>query len=414
MANQSQSQSQSQSQTQSQTQAQSESQPTKVRYGIIGVGNMGSGHAELLRSGRIEGAELAAVCDGSAERREWARQKWSGVPVFETSAEMLDSGLVDAVLIACPHYDHPSEAIQAFGRGVHVLVEKPAGVYVKQVREMNEAAARSGKKFGIVYNQRMNPLYRKLRELISSGELGEIRRTNWIITNWYRPQAYYDSGTWRATWAGEGGGVLINQCPHQLDLWQWTIGMMPTRIRAFCQEGKHRDIEVENDVTAYAEYANGATGVFITSTADAPGTNRFEVTGDRGKIVIEDGKMTFWRLRVPESQFNAENEIPFASPECWKIEVPHQGESPEHAGIIRNFTDAILRGAELVAPGEEGILGLSISNAIHLSSWTDDWATLPLDEELHYAELKKRIDASTFAKKNVPTASRPADLSGTF
>ncbi|MBB6730129.1 Gfo/Idh/MocA family protein [Cohnella zeiphila] len=388
---------------------------SKVRYGIIGIGNMGSGHANTLKSGAIAGAELTAVCDGIESKRAWAREKWSDVAVFEDSASMIASGLVDAVIVACPHYDHPSEAIQAFAQGMHVLIEKPAGVYAKQVREMNDAAAASGRKFGIVYNQRMNPLYRKLRELISSGELGEIRRTNWIITNWYRPQAYYDSGTWRATWAGEGGGVLINQCPHNLDLWQWTIGMMPTRIRAFCQNGKHRNIEVENDVTAYAEYANGATGVFITSTADAPGTNRFEVTGERGKIVIEDGKMTFWRLREPEPEFNARNRTPFAGPECWKIEIPDQGPSPEHAGIIRNFTDAILSGTELVAPGEEGIRGLTISNAIHLSSWIDGWVDLPLDEELHLAELNKRIATSSY-RKEAPAAdaSKPADLTGTF
>jgi len=387
---------------------------SKVRYGIIGIGNMGSGHAATLRSGSIPGAELTAVCDGVESKREWAREQWKEVRVFEDSESMLASGLVDAVIVACPHYDHPPEAIRAFRHGVHVLIEKPAGVYVKQVREMNEAAAASGKKFGIMYNQRMNPLYRKLRDLISSGELGEIRRTNWIITNWYRSQAYYDSGTWRATWAGEGGGVLINQCPHQLDLWQWTIGMMPKRIRAFCQNGKFRNIEVENDVTAYAEYENGATGVFITSTADAPGTNRFEVTGDRGKIVIEEGRMTFWRLREPESAFNARNRVPFASPECWKIDIPNQGPSPEHAGIIRNFTDAILNGTPLEAPGEEGIRGLTISNAIHLSSWLDDWVELPIDEELHLAELNKRIAGSTFRKAEPESAAKPVDLSNTF
>lgn len=394
---------------------QNEGAAAKVRFGVIGVGNMGSSHVETIRSGRIAGAVVTAVCDGLAGKREWAKEKWPDVAVFEDSASMIDSGLVDAVLVACPHYDHPAEAIRAFAKGMHVLIEKPAGVYVKQVREMNEAAKASGRKFGIVYNQRMNPLYRKLRELISSGELGEVRRTNWIITNWYRSQAYYDSGSWRATWAGEGGGVLINQCPHQLDLWQWTIGMMPSRVRAFCQEGKHRNIEVENDVTAYVEYPNGATGVFITSTADAPGTNRFEVTGDRGKIVIEDGRMTFWRLRVPESEFNASNTVPFASPEAWKVEIPPQGQSPEHAGIIQNLTNAILHGEALEAPGEEGILGLSISNAIHLSSWIDGWVELPLDEELHLAELNKRIAASSYRKESPDSpAAKPVDLSRTF
>ncbi|CAM3679848.1 Gfo/Idh/MocA family oxidoreductase [Cohnella lubricantis] len=391
------------------------SAPTKVRYGVIGVGNMGSSHVDTIRSGRIAGAEVTAICDGVAGKREWAKERWPDIAVFEDSASMLASGLVDAVLVACPHYDHPPEAIQAFAKGMHVLIEKPAGVYVKQVREMNEAAKASGKKFGIMYNQRMNPLYRKLRELIATGELGEIRRTNWIITNWYRSQAYYDSGTWRATWAGEGGGVLINQCPHQLDLWPWTIGMMPSRIRAFCQEGKHRNIEVENDVTAYAEYPNGATGVFITSTADAPGTNRFEVTGDRGKIVIEDGRMTFWRLRESESEFNAHNTVPFGRPEAWKIEIPLDGPNPEHAGIIQNFTNAILHGDELEAPGEEGILGLSISNAIHLSSWIDGWVDLPLDEELHLAELNKRIASSKYRQDSSDApAAKPVDMSRTF
>ncbi|MFC4812112.1 Gfo/Idh/MocA family protein [Paenibacillus sp. GCM10023250] len=378
----------------------------QVRYGIVGIGNMGSGHAAILTSGKIKGAVLTAVCDAFESKREWAKEQYgTGVAVFENATDMIGSGLVDAVVIATPHYDHPAEAIAAFAQGVNVLVEKPAGVYVKQVREMNEAAAKSGKTFGIVYNQRMNPLYQKLRDLIATGEIGDIRRINWIITNWYRSQAYYDSGTWRATWAGEGGGVLINQCPHNLDLWQWTTGMMPTRIRAFCQFGKHRDIEVENDVTAYAEYANGATAVFITSTSDAPGTNRLEVTGSRGKIVIEDDRMTMYRLREDEVDFNARNTAPFASPEVWKIELPKSGPSPEHAGILQNFTDAVLHGTPLVAPGEEGILGLTLSNAIHLSTWLDDWVDLPLDEAVHEAELNKRIASSKF-KRPQPAEAR--------
>ncbi|MFB9328774.1 Gfo/Idh/MocA family protein [Paenibacillus aurantiacus] len=388
---------------------------TEVRYGIIGIGNMGAGHARSLIEGRIKGARLTAVCDGLPAKRDWAREQLPGVAVYENAEQMLDSGLADAIIVATPHYDHPREAIQGFAKGVHVLIEKPAGVYAKQVREMNEAAAaaaKTGLKFGIVYNQRTNPLYRKLRDLIASGELGEIRRTNWIITNWYRSQAYYDSGSWRATWGGEGGGVLINQCPHQLDLWQWTIGMMPTRIRAFCHFGKHRSIEVEDDVTAYAEYENGATGVFITTTGEAPGTNRFEVAGTRGKIVIENDEMTFWRLREPEPDFNARNTESFATPECWKVDIPIHGTSTGHPGIIQNFTDAILHGAPLIAPGEEGIHGLSISNAMHLSTWTDGWVDLPFDEALHEAELNKRIEASTIRKAE--SNAKPADLTGTY
>lgn len=238
----------------------------KVRFGIIGVGNMGRSHAFSLLN-EVKGAELTAVCDISPERLEWAAEQLpEHVLRFGTSEELFKSGSVDAVLISTPHYDHPPLAIEALKHNLHVLIEKPAGVFTKAVQEMNDAAAQSDRKFGIMYNQRTNPLYQKLKDLITSGELGEIRRTNWIITDWYRSQSYYNSGGWRATWAGEGGGVLLNRDPHQLDLWQWTTGMMPKRVRAFCQFGKYRDIEVEDDVTAYVEYENGATGLFITTT----------------------------------------------------------------------------------------------------------------------------------------------------
>lgn len=325
----------------------------KVRYGIIGVGGMGRTHAQSLLSD-IKGAELTAVCDISLERLEWAEEHLPDhVQRFLSPEELFKSGIIDAVMIATPHYDHPPLAIQALGYGLHVLIEKPAGVYTKAVQEMNDAAAKSDRKFGIMYNQRTNPLYQKLRELIQSGELGEIRRTNWIITNWYRSQSYYDSGGWRATWGGEGGGVLLNQDPHQLDLWQWTTGMMPKRVRAFCQFGKYRNIEVEDDVTAYVEYENGATGLFITTTGEAPGTNRFEITGDNGKIVVEDGTLTFFRLRTPEPKFNAEYTGGFGAPECWKCEIPVEaGNGEQHKGILRNFTNAILQDEPLLAPGK--------------------------------------------------------------
>ncbi len=384
-----------------------------VRIGIVGMGNMGWGHAKYLTEGKVKGAVLTAISDLFESKRKQTKETFGdGIATFETAEAMFASDLVDAVLIATPHYDHPACAIEAFRHGLHVLVEKPAGVYTKQVRLMNEAAAASGKVFSIMYNQRTNPIYMKLRDLIASGELGEIRRTNWIITNWYRSQSYYNSGGWRATWAGEGGGVLINQDPHQLDLWQWTIGMMPTRVRAFCHFGKYRDIEVEDDVTAYVEYANGATGVFVTTTGEAPGTNRFEVTGDRGKIVIEDGKLTFWRLRVPEPEFNATYTGGFGAPECWKCDIPIHGTSPEHMGITQNFVDAILNGTPLIAPGEEGIKGLTLSNAMHLSTWTDNWVELPIDEELYYELLQERIRNSTFKKAG--GSDKVLSVGGTF
>ncbi|MEC0177747.1 MULTISPECIES: Gfo/Idh/MocA family protein [Paenibacillus] len=384
----------------------------QVRYGVIGIGNMGSSHALNLVD-KIKGAQLTAICDTSPARLEWAQAHLpESVQKFDTPEAFFASQAMDAVLIAAPHYDHPVLAIQAFENGYHVIVEKPAGVYTKAVREMNEAASQSGKLFGIMYNQRTSPLYTKLRDLVQSGELGNIKRTNWIITNWYRSQSYYNSGGWRATWAGEGGGVLLNQDPHQLDLWQWTTGLMPKRVRAFCHFGKYRNIEVEDDVTAYVEYENGATGVFVTTVGEAPGTNRFELSGDNGKIVVEDDKITFWRLRVPEPQFNAEYTGGFGQPECWKCDIPvHGGHGPQHNGILQNFTNALLHGEKLIAPGEEGIRGLTISNAMHLSAWTDDWVDLPLDEDLFYDKLQEKIKNSTFRKETA--GGKVLDVSGT-
>lgn len=373
---------------------------SKVRIGIIGLGNMGRAHISYLKTGEVKGAIITAVSDSIPQQLDWAKAELGEeVALFTDPYALMDSGLVDGVLIATPHYSHPELSIASFERGLHVMCEKPAGVYTKQVREMNEAASKTDVKFSMMYNQRTNPLYVKLKDLIDSGELGEVRRTNWIITNWYRSQSYYDSGTWRATWAGEGGGVLLNQDPHQLDLWQWTISMMPKRVRAFCYFGKHRDIEVEDDVTAFVEYENGATGVFVTTTGEAPGTNRLEISGDRGKIVIEDNKLTFWRLRTPEPEFNKQYKGSFGAPECWKCEIPVSGNSLEHKGITQNWVNAILHNEPLIAPGEEGIKGLMLSNAMLLSTWTDGWVDLPIDEELFHQHLQDRIANSSYKKE---------------
>lgn len=381
-----------------------------VRVGIIGIGNMGRSHAKSIKEGKVPGAQLTAVCDWDPDKIPWIKENLgSDVLVFSSAEEMFEANVIDAVFIATPHYDHPTLAIQAFEKNLHVLIEKPAGVYTKQVREMNEVAARTNTVFGIMYNQRTNPLYQKLKDLIDSGELGELRRVNWIITTWYRSQSYYDSGGWRATWAGEGGGVLLNQCPHQLDLIQWLCGM-PTRVRAFMSFGKMHNIEVEDDVTAYLEYENGATGVFITSTSDTPGTNRLEITGDRGKVVVEDDKLEFWRLRTPERQFNEEYTGGFGQPECWKCEIPVEGKYTQHVGILNDWIQSILKGTPLLAPGEEGIRGLIISNAMHLSTWTDDWVTLPIDEDLFLEHLEEKIKTSRF-EKTVKTVT--LDTSGT-
>lgn len=383
----------------------------QVRIGVIGFGNMGSNHAKSLYEGKVKNGKLVAVCDINEEKLKKSKELYSGIVCYDNHHDMLEDSNIDAVIVATPHYDHPSIAIDALKANKHVVIEKPAGVYTKAVREMNEVGNNTDRVFAIMYNQRTDPYYSKVKELIDAGELGEIRRVNWIITDWYRPQSYYNSGGWRATWAGEGGGVLLNQDPHQLDIWQWICGM-PTRIRAFCHFGKMHDIEVEDDVTAYAEYANGATGVFVTSTSDAPGTNRLEISGDQGKIVVEDGKITFWRLRVSEREFNSTFTGGFGNPECWKCEINVKPNPlQQHVAILTNFVDAILNGKELIAPAVEGIRGLTISNAMHLSAWTDDWVNLPIDEDLYYSKLQEKIKNSTIVKE---TKSVTLDVDGTF
>ncbi len=361
-----------------------------VRLGLIGAGNIGSTHIRNILSGACPEITLAAVADRRPARREWVRTTvGEAVPIFEEGSDLIAAGGCDAVLIATPHYQHPVLAREAFAAGLHVLCEKPAGVYTKAVREMNAAADASGKVFGMMFNQRTNGVYRKMHEMVQGGELGELKRVNWIITDWYRTQMYYDSGEWRATWAGEGGGVLLNQCPHQLDLLQWICGL-PARVRAFCQEGKWHDIEVEDDVTAFLTFENGATGVFVTTTGDAPGTNRFEVTGTRGKLVCENDRLTFWRLETDERDWCRTCPQGFEKPPAEEIHVETDGENPQHAGVLNAFAGAILRGEPLVADGREGIRGLMLSNAMHLSSWLGEEIALPVDEDRFLQELNKR------------------------
>lgn len=362
----------------------------KVRLGIIGIGNMGSGHLKNILEGKVPEMEVTAVADRQEGRRAWAKEHLpESVVIFEEGTDLIAAGVCDGVLIAVPHYQHPELTIDAMNHGLHVMCEKPAGVYTKQVREMNDAAKKCDRVFGMMFNQRTNCIYRKMHELVTSGELGAIKRVNWIVTDWYRTQSYYDSGSWRATWDGEGGGVLLNQCPHNMDLIQWICGM-PSKVQAFCHNGKWHDIEVEDDVTAYLEYPNGATGVFVTTTADAPGTNRFEITLEMGKLVCENGKLMLHKLAENERTFCKTAKGGFDTPECTVTEVTTDGENEQHVGILKAFAGRILHGTPLVAEGVEGINGLTLSNAMHLSSWLKREVEIPFDEELFLEELNKR------------------------
>ncbi len=384
----------------------------KVRFGVIGIGNMGSGHVKNLWNKQIEHAELTAVCDINPAKLDWVKEMCGdSVAYFTDYKDLLASGTVDAVMIATPHYFHPIIGIDAFKAGLHVLSEKPIGVYTKKIVEFMDEAKKSGKAFGIMYNQRTDKYYQKMREIVQSGELGQLKRCIWIITDWYRTQAYYNSGGWRATWEGEGGGVLLNQCPHNLDLWQWIFGM-PTKIRAFCSFGKYHDIEVEDDVTAYAEYANGATGVFITTTGEYPGTNRLEISGSKGKLVYEAGKLMYTKLNIDEREYCMSTTEGFGRIACETVEIPVEGHGTQHNGILRNFTNHILFGEELLAPGYEGINGLSISNAMMLSTWKNETVEVKNDGEEFLAYLNEKIKNSK--GKNAPSEEKVVNLEGTY
>ena len=384
----------------------------KIRLGIIGLGNMGSGHARSIMEGKCPDFDLVAVADINPARVEWGKANLAGnIRYFDDALAMLDSGCIDACMVCVPHYDHPRYAMACMQRGIHVMVEKPAGVYTKQVREMNEEAAKHPDVvFGMMFNQRTNHVYRKMRELVQSGQYGQIRRTNWIITDWYRPQAYYDSGAWRATWSGEGGGVLLNQCPHQLDLWQWICGM-PVSVLSQMRFGQWHDIEVEDDVTTYVEYANGATGVFVTTTGDAHGTNRFEIQMDRAKLVVEDGQLHVLEFEVSEPEWSRTNKAPFATMPAHEVAVETDGKNEQHVGVINAWGGAILRGTPLVAHGSEGIYGLTLSNAMHLPAFLGKKVELPLDEDLFYTELMKRVATS---RRKADTQAVFADTSSTY
>lgn len=372
----------------------------KIRFGVIGAGNQGSTYIiELFDKGRIENGVVSAVCDINTAKTDRIKTitKNKGIVYFTDYKEMLDSGLCDAVLVETPHYKHPEIVIECLNKGIHVICDKPAGVYTKQVREMNEIAKKSNARFAMMFNQRTNCVYRKMKEIIKDGGIGELQRVTWVITNWYRTQNYYDSGSWRATWAGEGGGVLINQCPHQLDLVQWVVGKLPSKVHGFCRYGKWHDIEVEDEVTAFFEYDNGATGMFITTTGEVPGTNRFEVSGTKGKLVVDgDTNVLEWYKLSEDSQiFSKSAKSGFAQPSCEKIIVETDGENPQHKGIINNFINALLGREELFVDGTEGINGVELMNAIELSGWRNGApVSIPVNENEYLEELNKKISAS--------------------
>ena len=386
-----------------------------VRFGIIGLGNIGGLHAEYLPT--LSHAAVTAMCNrGLARRQTWA-QRLKG-PVFANHHELLESGLVDAVLIATPHVDHVPIALAAFARNVHVLCEKPLAPGIKAARGLVESYHEkyTHLKFGIMFQMRTNPLLREVRKLIRDGELGEIYRFTWIATNWFRTWAYYASGGWRATWAGEGGGVLINQCPHNLDMIWYLLGMMPTRVTAVAAIGKRHPIEVEDEVSAILEYPNGAVGHFITSTGEAPGTNRLEIVGDRGRLLVEDGKIRLTRSRVGVAEFGRTATEAFGMPEMSEVEISASGAPESHQAVTQQFVDVVrndLTNAQLIAPGPEGLHSLELGNAMLLAGMTRQCITLPLDGEA-YDTLLCNLAKKYGGQKTLETKEAVTDVRASF
>jgi predicted dehydrogenase len=379
-----------------------------VRIGIAGMGNMGKFHADYLLQGKVNRCELTAVSSTSPARLEPYRQ----LKTFESTEKMINSGAIDAILIATPHYQHTTLGIAALQRGLHVLVEKPISVHKADCERLIAANKDQTLILAAVFQMRTEPRFKKIKSLLTNRELGEITRVNWIITDWFRTETYYSSGGWRATWKGEGGGVLLNQCPHNLDILTWLVGA-PSKVRGFCQLGRFHSIEVEDNVTAYLEWPNGATGVFITSTGEAPGSNRLEIVGERGKLVVENQKISFTRNETSMLEFSKTSKAGFAKPEVWNIDVPYDTTAGQHHLLTQNFIDAILDGAPLIAPGSEGIRSVELANAILYSSLENRTIDMPLDSAAYEAKLKQLIAESKFEKK-VGAATTGEDFAKSF
>jgi predicted dehydrogenase len=373
----------------------------KVRLAVIGIGVMGTHHVRDVAT--LPQTELAAVCDIDKERADRHAQEYQ-VPAFYDHQSLFEKMPLDGVIIATPHYDHTPISIAAMQKGIHVLVEKPIAVHVKDAQKMITAYEQARQTFpnlvfAAMFMMRTYGYWRKIKDMIDGGQLGRLVRTTWIITNWFRTQTYYDNGGWRATWKGEGGGVLLNQCPHNLDLYQWFTGL-PKKVAGYASIGKYHHIEVEDEVTGYFEHENGMVGHFITTTAESPGSNRLEIDGENGKLIFENGVLSFYRNQESMLENIKTSLSGFQQVENELVDVPYEyhGESG-HRIITENFAEAILHGTPLIAPAVEGIRPLELGNAIMLSSFLGRPVELPIDAEEYASRLQALIKTSRFQKE---------------
>src|ERR1017187_6504710 len=368
-----------------------------VRLGIIGLGNIGQHHFGYLTAGKVSRAELVAVSDAVPAKLD----RYMPLKTFTDGEELIRSGLVDAVIIATPHYQHTTLGIAALKQGLHVMVEKPISAHKADAERLIAEHKQHPKQvFAGMFQLRAEPRYLKIQKLIQTGDLGEVVRMSWIMTDWFRTEAYYASG-----------GVLLNQCLHNLDAMQWLLGM-PARVRGFCQLGRFHNIEVEDNVSAYLEYSNGATGTFVSSTGEAPGTNRFEIVGTRGKVVLERDRLSFTRNEADMIQFSQSAKLSFAKPEVWNVEIPFENAPNAHATLMQNFVNAILDGEPLIAPGAEGIHSVELANVILYSSLINQAVELPMDSAAYEKQLNQLIAGSKIEKKVVAVSNE--DFTASF
>ncbi len=382
-----------------------------IRIGIVGVGGIGTTHTRNLLAGKVPNAELTSLCDINPA----ALARFPKLKHFSRSEDLIRSGQIDALIVAVPHYDHVPIGIDALEQGLHVLVEKPLTVQKAGCEKLIAAHRNPQQVFAIMFQFRTAPEFIALRELVQSGKLGQIRRINWILTNWFRTEAYYESSDWRATWAGEGGGILVNQLPHDLDIFQWIFGL-PARVRALCPIGKYHDIEVEDEVNAILEFENGATASLVATTGEAPGTDLREIIGEWGRVVLHQDHLQFTRNVIPTTEFSRTTAERFEKPESIEITIPVATPTEEgHVLILRNFVDAIRQGTPLIAPAEEGIRGVELANAILLASEQDRTVELPLDAAAYAEFLKEKIASSKVkTKKAAPGSPILDDMAASF
>ena len=363
-----------------------------LRLGIVGLGNIARQHLDTVRAGAVPGCAVAALCSRTAPG-----EAASGLPHFTDYRALVDSGLCDAVLVASPTYTHREVGEYALRAGLHVLMEKPLGLSVREGEHLL-AQAVPGQVFGLMLNQRADPLFGRMREIIAAGELGPLVRVQWTMTHWFRPDIYYQASDWRATWRGEGGGLLLNQCIHNLDILQWLCGM-PRRIRAFCHFGKFHDIEVEDEATAYMEFDRGLTGMFVGSTGEAPGSNRLEIVGDRGGLCFDGERLLMSRNAPGAAQYSRETKDMFGMPATSVEDITPARTMNQHARVLGNFVEAIVDGTPLIATAEEGLDALALANGMLLSTWQGRAIDLPLDSDAYQALLEDHIRESSLRDK---------------